>query len=42
MERDWTKGLGWEERELWNFRNLSLMTSETVGLLRFNIKMGEE
>ena len=30
--RDWAKGLGWEERELWDFWNLALMTSEK-GLL---------
>jgi hypothetical protein len=32
VERDCAKGLGWEERELWNFWNLALMTSETVGI----------
>jgi hypothetical protein len=34
VERDWAKGLGWEETELWNFRNLAMMTSVTVGILR--------
>jgi hypothetical protein len=34
VERDWAKGLGWKEREMWNFFNLALMTSETVGILR--------
>jgi hypothetical protein len=34
VEGDWAKGLGWEERELWNFWNLASMTSETVGILR--------
>jgi hypothetical protein len=37
-ERDWAKGLGWEERELWNFGNLALMTSETVGIFRSILK----
>jgi hypothetical protein len=32
VERDWTKGIGWEK--LRDFRNLALMTSEIVGILR--------
>jgi hypothetical protein len=34
VERDCAKGLVWEQRELWNFWNLVLMTSETVGIFR--------
>ena len=26
-------GLGWEKRELWDFWNLDLITSETVGVI---------
>jgi hypothetical protein len=33
VERDWAKGFGWEERELWNSWNLALMSSETVRIL---------
>jgi hypothetical protein len=32
-ERDWAKGLEWEERELWHFWNWALMTLETVGII---------
>jgi hypothetical protein len=39
VERDCAKGFGWEERELWNFRNLALITSVNFEVLLIIIEI---